>query len=104
LKGSSVEKAALTGPKWTQDEAIDFECARDCITDLMGIYSGAIDDEETAASPDQAKISELLAVRSSLARERMALRLNDHDRIAEIRSTYGARIRTYRAAGRHQAI
>lgn len=99
-----MKKTVLIDPKWTQDEAINFECARDCITDLMGIYSGAIDDEETAASPDKDKISELLAVRSSLARERMALRLKDHDRIAEIRSTYGAKIRAYRAAGRHQAI
>lgn len=57
-----------TGPKWTQDEAINYECARKCITDLMGIFSTAIDDEESSSSPDQAKIEDMLATRTSLAR------------------------------------
>lgn len=98
-----MQNTVSTGPKWTQDEAINYECARECITDLMGIFSTAIDDEESSSSPDQAKIEDMLKSRTSLARERMALRLEDHDRIAEIRSVYGARIRAYREAGRRQA-
>lgn len=98
-----MQNTVSTGPKWTQDEAINYECARECITDLMGIFSTAIDDEESSSSPDQAKIEDMLATRTSLARERMALRLEDHDRIAEIRSVYGARIRAYREASRRQA-
>lgn len=98
-----MQNTVLTGPKWTQDEAINYECARECITDLMGIFSTEIDDEESSSSPDQAKIEDMLATRTSLARERMALRLEDHDHIAEIRSVYGARIRAYREAGRRQA-
>lgn len=98
-----MQNTVSTGPKWTQDEAINYECARECITDLMGIFSMAIDDEESSSSPDQAKIEDMLATRTLLARERMALRLEDHDRVAEIRSVYGARIRAYREASRRQA-
>ena len=98
-----MPNTASIGPKWTQDEAINYECARECITDLMGIYSGAIADERAQALPDESKIADLLTSRTSLAHERMSLRLKDHDRIAEIRSVYGARIRAYREAGRRQA-
>jgi hypothetical protein len=80
-----MQNTFSTSPKWTQDEAINYECARECITDLMGIFSTAIDDEETSSSPDQSKIDDMLKSRTSLAHERMALRLEDHDRIAEIR-------------------
>lgn len=98
-----MENTVSTGPKWTQDEAINYECARECITDLMSIFSSSIADERALALPDEAKIKDLLRLRTSLAHERMALRLKDHVRIAEIRSTYGAQIRAYRAADRRQA-
>lgn len=37
--------------KWTQDQAIAFECALECITDLMGICSTAIADEVSQPMP-----------------------------------------------------
>lgn len=95
-----MENSLSTGPKWTQDEAISYECARECITDLMGIFSSLIADERAHALPDELKINDMLRLRTTLAHERMALRLNDHDRIAEVRSTYGAQIRAYRALHR----
>lgn len=98
-----MENTVSTGPKWTQDQAINYECARECITDLMGIFSSSIADEKALALPDETKIKDLLRLRTALAHERMALRLKDHDRIAEIRSTYGAQIRACRAADRQQA-
>jgi len=47
--------------QWTQDEAIAFECARECITDLMGIQSGLLCEEENKPSPDQASIDKYKA-------------------------------------------
>ena len=32
--------------KWTQEQAVAFECARECITDMMGICSAKIAAEE----------------------------------------------------------
>ena len=32
--------------KWTQEQAVAFECARECITDMMGICSTKIAEEE----------------------------------------------------------
>ena len=46
----------------------------------------------------------MLAVRSSLARERMALRVKDFERIAEVQSIYNARIRAYRLASQRQDV
>ncbi len=47
----------MAHPKWTQDEAIAFECARECITDFMGLYYTAIADEEEKPAPNLEKIA-----------------------------------------------
>lgn len=86
----------MTKPKWTQEEAIAFECARECITDLMGICSTEIADEEESQEPDLKKIYNLEKEMAQLAHERANLTLTDHDHIAAIRTEYGARIRAYR--------
>lgn len=87
-------------PKWTQDEAIAFECARECITDMIGICSSAIFAEKEKAFPDQDQIEKLEARMFELVGERRDLRLKDHDPIAKIRAEYGAYIRAYRNRSR----
>lgn len=84
-------------PKWTQDEAIAFECAKECITDMIGICSSEIADEEEQPHPDQAKIAELEARMFALAIERRDLTLKDQERIAKVRTEYGTYIRNYRS-------
>lgn len=86
--------------KWTQDEAIAFECARECITDMIGICSSTIAVQEEKAFPDQGQIEKLEARMFELARERRDLRLKDYDRISKIRAEYGAYIRAYRNRSR----
>lgn len=85
----------MTKPLWTQNEAIAYECARDCITDLIGIYCAEIADEEESEKPDLDKIAKLENEMARLARERASLTLTDHDRIAAIRKEYGALFRAY---------
>jgi hypothetical protein len=87
---------------WTQDEAIAFECARECISDLMAIRSREIADEETRPRPDAARLAALEADLDRLAGERSALRGTDHAEIARIRTEYGALIRTIREERRRQ--
>lgn len=90
----------MTNPKWTQDEAIAFECARECVTDLMGICSTAIADEQAEMPPNAARLAELENELVELARERAAMTVSDRERIAVIRRVYGARVLAHRAEHR----
>lgn len=74
--------------KWTQDEAIAFECARECITHMIAICTGELHE-----NPSAERRAELVAERSRLAGEQRTLRLKDHAEIARIRTEYGAAIR-----------
>ena len=83
--------------KWTQDEAIAFECAREAITDLMAIYTRRIADEAESAAPNANLMAEWEDARDKLADERTGLHVNHHAEIARIRSEYGQIIRAWRA-------
>jgi hypothetical protein len=74
--------------KWTQDEAIAFECARECITHMIAICTG-----ELYENPSDERRAELEAERGRLMGEQRTLRLKDHAEIARIRTEYGAFIR-----------
>lgn len=80
-----------------QEAAVAFECARECISDLMGIYTGQIAAAEAEPEPDLARIEAMCAERSRLARERSALRLADRAGVARILTEYGAAVRRWRA-------
>jgi hypothetical protein len=81
---------------WTQDQAIAFEAAKECIGHWMAIHTGLIADESGKSAPDAAIITRLRARRSALAQERAGLRLTDAAGIARIRADYGANIRAWR--------
>jgi len=83
--------------KWTQTEAVDFECAREVITDLQAILSGLIYDESSKEHPDAERLATLEAERSRLFHERAGLHVKDHDAVARVRAEYGARVRAWRA-------
>lgn len=93
----------MNQPKWTQDEAIAFECARECITDVMAICSAAIADEERRGVPDTARLVELEAQLARLSSERAGLKVTDHDRVATVRREYGAQVLAHRAQQQRQA-
>ncbi len=38
--------------EWTQQEAVAYECARECITDMMAICTDQIADESRKDAPD----------------------------------------------------
>lgn len=88
--------------QWTQDEAIAFECARECITDLMGIQSGLLCEEENKRSPNQTSIDKYKVDLSRLFKERAALTVTNQTEIARVRSEYGAMVRAWRAS--HKAM
>jgi len=88
--------------KWTQTEAVAFECAREVITDLMAIQTGQIADEARKPIPDTERLANLRAERSRLALERAGLHVGDKAHVARIRAEYGAIVRAWRAE--HQAV
>ena len=55
---------------WTQEQSINFECAREVINDLMAIYTTKIHRERNKTVPDLALINTLLAERSRLHQEK----------------------------------
>jgi hypothetical protein len=90
--------------KWTQDEAINYECAREVITDLMAIQTGEIGEESSKPQPDAGRLVSLRAERSRLFRERAGLRVNDHAAIARVCAEYGAVVRSWRAGRQAEAV
>ena len=82
---------------WTQDEAIAYECAREVVTDVIGIHSGQIAEEENKPQPDAARIKAVEAECLRIFQERRALRVEDGAEVARIRTEYGAVVRAWRA-------
>lgn len=79
--------------RWTQDEAIAYECAREAISDMLTIQRARLADEKAKLSPDVEFIGKLEKRTMSLELKRYRLRLKDHAKIAKIRKNYGAIIR-----------
>lgn len=84
----------LPPPAYTQDEAIAYECACECITHLSAIYTSELYNDNP--SPERRAALELEQIR--LHEERRTLRVKDHDKIARIRSEYGALCQAHLAA------
>ena len=85
-----VDLPAPTPPKWTQDEAIAFGCARDYISDLMVLYMTLLDDMQSKPDAPAERVAWLQAEIRRLKTQRRSLKVSDHEEIAEIRRVYGA--------------
>ncbi|HEX5806424.1 MAG TPA: hypothetical protein VFY31_08840 [Macromonas sp.] len=81
---------------WTQDQAIAFETARECITDMMGICSGQLAQERAKTVPDEKVVAEILAERTRLSQERDRLRVLDDACVARATEFYGRAVREWR--------
>jgi hypothetical protein len=85
---------------WTQEESINYECARECITHLRAILTSQIAEESDKKHPDAKRLERLEVESLQLFRERANLHVKDHAKIARIRAEYGARIRAWNAEPR----
>ncbi len=89
---------------WTQEQSINFECAREVINDLMAIYTTKIYEEKKKTIPDLALVNSLLAERSRLRQERSALDADDDAAVAAIRSKYSPIVRSWRDENSNQVV
>lgn len=87
---------------WTQEQSINFECAREVINDLMAIYTTKIHAEKGKAIPDSELINSLLAERSRLHQERSALDADDDVAVAAVRAKYSPIVRSWREEHREE--
>jgi hypothetical protein len=81
--------------RWTQDQAIAYESARELIGHMMAIKSEQIEQEQGKKTPDKERIEALRLERLALHQERSALHVTDDAQVARIRDDYGAVIRAY---------
>ena len=87
----------LTAPLWSQDDAVAFESARECLGELIAILVGQAATLDAAGRSSAGLESEILA----LAQERDRLSVQDTNRIAAIRRDYGRRVREHNSAIGH---
>ena len=80
-------------PLWTQDQAIAFEAARECISHMMAIHMADFYAEEDKEFPDAKRLEALKAAVHALWEERSEMRVLDDARVAHVRAHYGAIIR-----------
>jgi len=81
--------------RWTQEESVAFESARECITHLMAVCSAQIASGRlTAAQVEEARVR-----RSSLAAGRASFKVTDHDEVRRIRAEYGRECAEARLSG-----
>lgn len=87
-------------PAWSQADAIAFEAARECLTDVMAIVSAELAAPGLTAERERVLSAEF----ARLHQERASLAVGDRERVAAVRSAYGKQVRDFRAsrmAGKH---
>ena len=75
--------------EWTQEDAVAYEAACECITHMMAVYTSKMHD----ASISEIEREEIKAKRSLLAQEKRELHVHEKEKIARIREEYGAVLR-----------
>jgi hypothetical protein len=80
---------------WTQEEAIYFEAAKECIGHWIAIHSEQISIESAKDSPDFDLLQNLRRERFRLCDERRDMPFDDPKKIELIRQCYGVLIRDF---------
>ena len=83
--------------QWTQDQAVAFECARECIVELMAICSAELGELAGQADVCAERVDRQERRLADLAAELRQLHLTDTDNIERIRRDYGRQVREYRS-------
>jgi hypothetical protein len=83
--------------QWTQDQAVAFECARECIVELMAICSAELGDLDGQVDVCADHVNRQEQRLADLAAELRQLHLADTDNIERIRRDYGRQVREYRS-------
>jgi len=78
--------------KWTQDQAIAFESARECIIHMIALCSSEMSALESRAESDDGALAER---QRALASELRTLHVHDVERVRWVRAEYGKMVRAF---------
>ena len=84
--------------KWTQEQAIDFETARECVTALMAICTAKLVEVEANDGAVSERVHAIDAQIRSLFKERAALTPTDVQGVARVLAEYSPLVREGLAA------
>ena len=87
------ENASMT---WSLQNSVAYECAREALTDVIGIRMAQIYEAEARGAAGAEQLERLQAEVQALVERRRELMPEDLDAIAEIRQTCGAIVRAHR--------
>ena len=79
--------------KWTEEQDIAFECARECILHLKAIWLADIAAMESSAEPNDKAIHAAKTQVSMLSGELRSLHFDDFERVSWVRREYGRQVR-----------
>ena len=80
-------------PQWTHEDCVNYESARELITELMAFRSEWIGCERAKTVPDLSAIERWKIERGAYAAELRGLDVTDRENIARIRRDHGAEVR-----------
>ena len=86
-------------PKWSHEDCVKYESAREIITSLIAFRSKWIAAEERSAAPHADRIAQWSAEQRGYAQELRGLHVEDRQRVNRIREEYGAEVKRLRALG-----
>jgi hypothetical protein len=89
---ASLNRQEGLRPKWTQEEAIAFACARDYLAELQAVYATALDELVSQPTADVNREAWLRGELAMLQRQRRHLMVRDQAAIADIRVTFRMRL------------
>ena len=92
------KKEATPEFHWTEEEAVDFECARETLGFMVSICTSLIYDEANPPTPERRE--ELIEKCGSFCEQMQNLRLKDRESIARINREYGQAIKDYHSGGK----
>ena len=80
-------------PKWSHEDCVKYESAREIVTSLMAFRSKWIGAEQRRSSPHAGRIAQWREERRQYVRELRGLDVGDRARVDRIRVEYGAEVK-----------
>ena len=80
-------------PEWTQEEAVHYEVARECITDMIAVRSAWLEAERQKDAPNTASIERWADERKRYVEELRALSIRDPENSNRVCREYGPELK-----------
>ncbi|MDM0029141.1 hypothetical protein [Variovorax saccharolyticus] len=79
--------------QWTQEQAIAFESARECITAMVAVHTAELAEEKQRPEPRPEVMNDIRDEINRLFAERAGMHVNDDETVRRVREIYGPKVR-----------